>query len=71
MESKESDYEDVHFKILLDDKNQNCHQLVAITNNPAEMQIRLFIFQTVIFHRLKKSNLCLKTQAELSKMNVP
>jgi hypothetical protein len=46
-------------------------ELVAITNNPAEMHIQVCIFQTVKFHGLKKSNLGLKTQAGLSKMNVP
>jgi hypothetical protein len=35
------------------------------------MHIRVCIFQTVKFHGLKKSNLGLKTQAGLSKMNVP
>jgi hypothetical protein len=73
MESNQSDYEDVHFKILQDEKQKlpSTRYWVAITNNPAEMQIRVFIFQTVIFHGLKKSNLDLKTQAGLSKMNVP
>jgi hypothetical protein len=46
------------------------YELVAITNNPAEMHIWVCIFQTVKFHGLKKSNLGLKTQAGLSKMNV-
>jgi hypothetical protein len=44
------------------------YELVAITNNPAEMHIRVCIFQTVKFDGLKKSNLGLKTQAGLSKM---
>jgi hypothetical protein len=35
------------------------------------MHIRVCIFQTVKFDGLKKSNLGLKTQAGLSKMNVP
>jgi hypothetical protein len=47
------------------------YELVAITNNPAEINIRVCIFQTVKFDGLKKSNLGLKTQAGLSKMNVP
>jgi hypothetical protein len=44
---------------------------VAIINNPAEMHTWVCIFRTVKFHGLKKSNLGLKTQAGLSKINVP
>jgi hypothetical protein len=47
------------------------YELVAITNNPAEMHIWVCIFQTVKFDGLKKCKLGLKTQAGLSKMNVP
>jgi hypothetical protein len=35
------------------------------------MHFRVCIFQTVKYHGLKNSNLGLKTQAGLSKMNVP